>query len=147
MGYVTSYYNVPGLFGSIPYQSGNYIGADCADVLMAALARWKGTVLTKDYNVAMVVGTMEKRARRTIAAGVPDTLVRWNAQVRPGDLIAVRYEGSKQFQHIGALYRDANANNVLDADDIVLHAGPFPLCTVRLGDGSFDGEVVVLRPE
>ena len=33
----------------------------------------------------------------------------------------------------------------MDADDLVLQAGPFPLCLTPLSVGSFDGEVVVLR--
>jgi hypothetical protein len=146
IGYITSFYNVPGLFGSVPYQCSNYIGVDCADVLMAALARWKGMPLTIDYNVAMVVNTMPKIAECTLAKGVPDKPVLWISQVQPGDLIAVRYDGSRQFQHIGALYRDANANALLDGDDLVLHAGPFPLTTARLDGGGFDGNVVILRP-
>jgi hypothetical protein len=112
---------------------------------MAAYAKWKGSASTKDYNVAMVVTAMEKRVKCLIDSGAPDTVIRWNSQVQPGDLIAVRYEGAKQFQHIGALYRDANANGIVDADDLVLQAGPFPLCASRLGEGSFDGEVVVVR--
>lgn len=28
IGYLTSFYNVPGLFGSVPYQCENYIGVD-----------------------------------------------------------------------------------------------------------------------
>ncbi len=147
LGYITSFYNVPGLFGSTPYQSDNYIGVDCADVLMAAYARWKGTTSTKDYNVAMVVNAMGKRAACVIDSGVPDTLIRWNSQVRPGDLIAVRYEGAKQYQHIGALYQDADDDGIVDADDLVLQAGPFPLCMTKLREGSFDGNVVIVRPK
>ena len=146
-GYITTFFNVPGLFGSTPYQCSNYIGVDCADVLMAAYAKWKGIASVKDYNVAMVVTALKKRAVCSIAAGIPDTIIRWNAQVRPGDLIAVRYAGARQFQHIGALYRDANANGRLDAEDLVLQAGPFPLTISPLGDGSFDGDVVLLRQE
>ncbi|TFG46470.1 MAG: hypothetical protein E4H40_07345, partial [Candidatus Brocadiia bacterium] len=39
MGYLTSFFNVPGVFGSVTYQSVNYIGVDCADVLMAAYGK------------------------------------------------------------------------------------------------------------
>ena len=38
IGYLITFFNVPGIFGSIPYQSKNYIGVDCADVLMATSA-------------------------------------------------------------------------------------------------------------
>ena len=52
LGYAASFFNVPGLFGAVPHQSYHYIGVDCADVLMAARARWKGIPLERDYNVA-----------------------------------------------------------------------------------------------
>ena len=31
--FITSFFNVPGLFGSLLYQTKNHIGADCADLL------------------------------------------------------------------------------------------------------------------
>ncbi len=42
-------------FGSTPYQSYNYIGADCADILMAALSRMKNRRLTKDSDLVKPV--------------------------------------------------------------------------------------------
>jgi hypothetical protein len=64
----------------------------------------------------------------------------------PGDFIAVNYDDSKRYHHIGALYSDHNGNGLLDADDIVLHAGPAPLHFTALSSGAFDGDVVILKP-
>jgi hypothetical protein len=147
IGYITSFYNVPGLFGSTPYQANNFIGIDCAEVLMSAFSLWKGMTSNKDHNVAMIVKIMKKRAVSTLTGGTPETTIRWNSQIRPGDFIAVRYEGTKHYQHIGALYQDANGNGILDGDDMVLHAGPFPLRTAQLSEGSFDGNVIIVRPK
>ncbi len=72
LGYLTSFVNVPGLFGSIPYQSNNYIGADCCDVLTSAFGKWKGKDITKDYNVDMLVSRLPKRATAKVTNGVPD---------------------------------------------------------------------------
>lgn len=146
LGFVASYHNVPGLFGSTPYQSGNYIGVDCADVLIAALERSRGRAPRRDYNVAMLVKELTTVAHFALAAGRPDAAIAFGSQVRPGDLIAVRYAGQRQFQHVGALYSDANADGRLDAGDLVLHAGPDSLHVSRLAEGGFDGEVVILRP-
>ncbi|KHD07841.1 hypothetical protein PN36_24890 [Candidatus Thiomargarita nelsonii] len=63
LGYLTSFFNVPGLFGSINYQSKHYIGVDCADVLVAAYGKWKGKPLKKNYNVAMLVNKFPKRGQ------------------------------------------------------------------------------------
>jgi hypothetical protein len=145
LGYLTSFYNVPGIFGSIPYQCHHYIGADCADVLMAAYGKWKGKEITKDYCVAHLVDKFPKAARFDLSDGKPDRTVSWGKQVRPGDLIAVKYPGKSVYQHIGALYRDADKNGLLDPDDLVIHAGPLPLHLSRLREGKFDGHVVVLR--
>ncbi|MEM7010572.1 MAG: hypothetical protein AAF585_03720 [Verrucomicrobiota bacterium] len=146
LGYLTSYFNVPGLFGSIPYQSANYIGVDCADVLVAANRKWRGLEGAKDYNVSMLTSEWRKAATCEIDDGEPDKTLKWGEDIQPGDAIAVRYAPGKQFQHIGALYGDSNENGRLDRADQVLHAGPEALHLSQLQKGSFDGEVVILRP-
>jgi hypothetical protein len=146
IGYLTSFFNVPGLFGSITYQSCNYIGTDCADVLMAAYGKWKNKPITKNYNVAMLVSQWRHVEEFDILQGTPDKQLKWGRDINPGDLIAVRYSGSKQYQHIGALFEDANKDGLLDGGDIVIHAGPAPLHCSYIKEGNFDGHVVILRP-
>ena len=145
--HLSTFFNVPGLFGSLPWQSSQYLGADCADVLMAAYDRWTERPSGKDYNVAMLVSRFSRVAELDLSGGDPARGLRWETQVRPGDLIAVRYPGRKQYQHIGALYEDANRNGLLDRPDLVLHAGPDALHASRLAEGGFDGHAVVLRPQ
>ncbi len=147
IGWLESYFNVPGLFGSVTAQSAGYLGVDCADVLVAAWHRWKGRPLTKNHNVAMLVELWPRVLELDLQGGEPAALVPWGEGVRPGDILAVRYPGKAQFQHIGALYRDADGDGLLGGDDLVLHAGPWPLQSARLDRGGFDGHVVVLRPE
>jgi hypothetical protein len=147
IGWLASYFNVPGLFGSVVKQSSGYIGVDCADVLVAAWHRWKGKPLTKNHNVAMLVDLWPRVLEIDMEGGEPTALVAWGEQVRPGDILAVRYPGRAQYQHIGALYRDADGDGLLGGADLVLHAGPWPLQTARLDRGGFDGHVVVMRPE
>ncbi len=144
LGWVASFYNVPGVFGSVLSQSRNYIGADCADLLMSALSRWRKKKLTKNVNVQMLVGRYKKVAEFEMLGGVPDRKVTWN-QIQPGDFIAVRYGGGKKFHHIGVLERDEDQNNRLDCEDTALHAGPYPLNKTKLKHGAFDGHVVILR--
>lgn len=146
LGHLEAFFNVPGVFGSILYQSKNHIGADCADVLMAAWSKWKKQRPQKNYNVQMLVGKFKKRVKTVIGGGNPDAEIRWGEDVFPGDFIAVNYDESKRYHHIGALYADRNQNGLLDAEDVVLHAGPAPLHFSTLGSGVFDGEVVILKP-
>lgn len=146
IGYLTSFFNVPGLFGSTTYQSSNYIGTDCADVLMAAHGKWKNKPITKNYNVAMLVSQWRHVEKFDILKGTPDKQLKWSRDINPGDFIAVRYSGSKQYQHIGALFEDANKDGLLTGDDIVIHAGPAPLHCSYIREGNFDGHVVILRP-
>jgi hypothetical protein len=144
VGYLTSFFNVPGLFGSIPYQSKNYIGVDCADVLMATEAILKNKKLI-DYNVVKVVNTFEKIASFEMQDGHPSQKLSWDKDFKKGDFIAVRYSPSRQFAHIGVLYRDENENKILDNADLVIHAGPEALHFSRLKTGGFDGFVKILR--
>lgn len=144
IGYLTSFLNVPGIFGSVPYQCQNYIGADCADVLMAAKAIYKKQPL-RDYNVAMLVRKFPHRSKTRLTGGTPDRKLKWGVDVKVGDFIAVRYSPKSQFAHIGVLYRDANEDGYLSREDIILHAGPHALHGSRLAEGGFDGEVVFLK--
>jgi hypothetical protein len=146
VGFLTTFFNVPGLFGSIPYQSHNYIGVDCADVLVAAYGKWKRVRFKKDQCVAGLVTGLPKVVKFKIRDGNPKPRIRWGKRIRPGYLIAVRYPGARSYQHIGALAKDANKNGLLDGADLVLHAGPYPLRYSSLKEGKFDGHVVILKP-
>ena len=146
LGWISTFYNVPGVFGSVLYQSRHYLGADCADVMMSAWHKWKQKNLTKNFNVQMLVTRFPKRAETRIHDGTPAQPVLWGKDVAPGDLITVRNADSKKFHHVGALVGDTNQNGILDADDQIIHAGPYPLHLSSLKEGAFDGHVVVLRP-
>jgi hypothetical protein len=145
LGWLTSYFNVPGLFGCIPWQSENYVGVDCADCLVAAWSKWKRQAMTRDWNVAGVVAAWPRVGEFDITGGQPSTDTRWGASVKPGDFIAVRYPGRKQYQHIGALYADADRDGKLGPEDLVIHAGPEALQVSPLSGGNFDGHVVIIR--
>jgi hypothetical protein len=147
LGFLTAFFNVPGLFGSTIYQSENFIGIDCADVLVAAFSLWKGKKMAVNESVRSVVKKFPMVKGFGLAQGNPSIAITWNNVVFPGDFIAVKYEGGEFFQHIGALYQDSNGNGLLDGDDMVLHAGPEPLHMASLAESSFDGEVVILRPQ
>lgn len=146
VGWLTSFYNVPALFGSVPYQSQNYIGVDCADALVTALGKWKGRDDPKNWNVDMLVASLEKRGELTVAEdGTATSALSWGRDVAPGDFVAVRYPGARRWQHIGMLAGD-DGDGLLDAGDAVIHAGPRPLRADTLGGGAFPGAVAVLRP-
>ena len=146
LGELTGYRNVPGLFGSVVHQSRHYIGVDCADVLVAARARARSEGLSRNFNVAMLVSEWERVGAFAMEGGTPERPVSWGADLRPGDLLAVRYAGSRQYAHIGALAEDADGDGLLGPADLVLHAGPDPLHYSKLSEGGFDGDVIVLRP-
>lgn len=145
LGHLSSFFNVPGIFGSTTYQSSHYIGADCADVLMSAYSRWKNIELKKDYNVGKVIGEFKKITELDIKQGIPSKSLVWEKNIFPGNFLAVRYSGAKQYQHIGVLYQDANNNGILDEEDWVIHAGPLPLHLSTLKEGTFDGHLILLE--
>ena len=144
IGYLTSFFNVPGIFGAIPYQSKNYIGVDCADVLVATSAVMHKKKL-KEYNVAMLVAQLKHRADIKITDGKPDKKLQWGKDFKRGDFIAVKYRASGRYAHIGMLYNDENSNGVLDREDVVLNAGPNALHPTHLKQGAFNGWVAILR--
>jgi hypothetical protein len=147
VGALSAFFNVPGVFGSVTYQSNNFIGVDCADVLVAAFGQWKKRPIKKNYNVSMLAASMPKRGESELSGGVPTAKLKWGDDIAPGDLIAVKYSGANRYQHIGALVGDTDKDGVLSSGDIVWHAGPHPVRSAPLSSGSFDGHVVILRPK
>ena len=145
LGHLTSFFNVPGVFGSVIHQSRHYLGVDCADVLATARARWKGLVLKRNYNVDMLTTELRVVSELDLEGGSTSKQVRWGEDVRPGDLIAVRYDGGKRYQHIGALWEDADGNGVLNGLDRAIHVGPDAMRLTRLA-GAFTGHLLILRP-
>ncbi len=147
LGHISTFFNVPGLFGSVLSQSRHHIGADCADVLMAAWAGWRRRPLEKNYNVQMMTRKFKRKRDVEIVEGRPDEIIRWSEHVHPGDIIAVSYGGEKKrFHHVGALYEDVNGDGILGPEDTVIHAGPDPLHVSSLESGAFDGRVLILEP-
>ncbi len=113
--------------------------------MVAAYSKSKGRRMRKNYNVAMLVNKLKKRTQFDLVNGTPNKNLKWGKDIYPGDLIAVRYQGARQYQHVGALYKDANNNGLLDKNDLVIHAGPYPLQYSYLRKGGFDGHVVILK--
>jgi len=145
IGYLTSFYNVPGIFGSMPYQSRNYIGVDCADVLIATSKIMNKQKNEKNYNVVMLVDKFKTKIKVTISNGTPKRKLKWGKDFNRGDFIAVKYRENGRYAHIGMLYKDVNKNTILDKEDLIINAGPNALHHTALKDGGFDGTVVILR--
>lgn len=146
-GWLSSFYNVPALFGSVPYQSWNYIGVDCADALVTAHGRHAGREDPKNWNVDQLVAALEKRGDAAVSEdGRVTGDLRWGRDVLAGDFVAVKYPGARRWQHIGLLAGD-DGDGRLSGGDAVIHAGPRPLARDTLGGGAFPGAVAVLRPK
>lgn len=146
LGWLSSYLNVPGVFGSVTAQANGYLGVDCADAVTAAHGKWTGRELKENLNVAALVSRLPRVAEFEWGEGGASKEVLWGRDVRPGDFAAVRYAGARVYQHVGALVSDADGDGRLSPADRVLHAGPLPLAYSRLGIGPFQGHMVVLRP-
>jgi len=147
IGYLTTFFNVPGIFGSMPYQSRNYIGVDCADVLVATSKVMNQEKNTKNYNVVMLVDKFKIKKKFKIVDGEPNRKLKWGKEFKKGDFIAVKYRKNGRYAHIGMLYADENENGILDEKDSIINAGPNTLHLSSLKSGAFDGTVVILKNE
>lgn len=145
IGYITTFFNVPGIFGSMPYQSRNYIGVDCADVLVATSKVMNKQKNEKNYNVVMLVDKFKTKVKTKIINGQPSQRLKWGKDFKKGDFIAVKYRPNGRYAHIGMLYKDINKNGILDKEDLIINAGPNALHHTALKDGAFDGTVVILQ--
>jgi hypothetical protein len=166
LGWLTSFFNVPYLFGSAGSGSRNqaerYVGADCADILVAALRRSGRRNL--DYsNVSALVSKLQKVGTpaqiypcpTAAPCEQPAPRLRFGTDVRPGDLLAMNYQGASElpraWDHIVAVVEDrgidgAPADGLLGPEDLVAETGSAEgLKFDLLGDqGAI--RVVVLRP-
>lgn len=145
LGYLTTFFNVPGIFGSMPYQSRNYIGVDCADVLVATSKVMNQEKNEKNYNVMMLVDKFKTKVKFKIENGSPNKTLKWGEAFKQGDFIAVKYSPRGRYAHIGMIYGDENKNGILDKEDTIINAGPNALHLTPLRKGAFDGTVVILK--
>jgi hypothetical protein len=132
LGWLGTYFNVPNLFGSSgahgDFQPDRYVGADCADVLVAGRR-----AMGERFAYASVAGiatyaTPITDAFEQTATGSETVVLRWRADIQPGDLVTIGYENPgddaelpRAWDHIGALVRDADGDGVLSSGDIVRH--------------------------
>lgn len=140
LGWLTSYFNVPYLFGSAGKgarnQAERYLGADCADILVAALRR------------------TGSRLEYTSVADLVDDLPRASGPVRPGDLYALDYvdfaDLPRSWDHIVALVEDRGPDGRPDGkpgpEDLVADSGNAD--GLKIAPLAEQGEVriAVLRP-
>ena len=145
LGWLTSYFNVPYVFGSAGEKSRNqterYVGADCADILVGALHR-AGLRNLSYSNVGGVMDQLRKGAGPArITACEPDKLdactnvsdppLRFGTDVQPGDILAVDYTGAQElpraWDHIVVLVEDrgpgGTPDGVLGPHDLVADSG------------------------
>lgn len=140
LGWLTSYFNVPYLFGSAGKgarnQAERYLGADCADILVAALRR---TGARLDY---------------TSVADLVDDLPHATGPVRPGDLYALDYvdfaDLPRSWDHIVALVEDRGPDGKPDGkpgpEDLVADSGNSDGLKIAPLADQGEVRVVVLRP-
>jgi hypothetical protein len=140
LGWLSSFFNVPYLFGSAGKgtrnQAERYLGADCADILVAALRR-SGFAL--DY---------------TSVTDLVDSLPKVKGPVRPGDLYALDYVGfddlPRNWDHIVALVEDRGPDGKPDGkpgpEDLVADSGGSDGLKVAPLSEQGEVRVSVLRP-
>ena len=159
LGWLGSFLNVPYLFGSAGKgarsQAERYVGADCADVLVAAYRR-AGRLDLAYSSVEGLTRTL-LRVAGPVRVGAPDaprTSLRVGVDVVAGDLLALDYvhadELPRAFDHIVAFVEDrgpgGQPDGVLGPEDLVVDSGDKE--ALKLAPLERQGEVIVtvLRP-
>lgn len=140
VGYLTSYFNVPNVFGSAGpgrnHQTERYVGADCADVLVGAVRRAGARVgYTSASGLTRLARAVTPRLRLdrsglTYFEGArrgQRVRLRFGRDVRRGDLMLIDYLGwagsPRSWDHVAALARDRGTRGWLDPRDRVIHMG------------------------
>jgi hypothetical protein len=139
-GYLTTYFNVPNLFGSAGpgrlHQTEQYQGADCADVITGGARRAGAKIpYTSAAGLRKYAPAVTSRLllnRRGVyrlngkVAGQPVAL-KWGRDVKRGDLMLIDYVGftgsPRSWDHIAVMASDAGVKGVFDPADLVMHVG------------------------
>ncbi|MBI5555785.1 MAG: hypothetical protein HY920_08055 [Elusimicrobia bacterium] len=152
LGYLTGYFNVPGVFGSYPAQVDNYVGVDCADLVVGGWNKYKGKRIpytnVTGLRYSLPTGGLMKLilsdhyydsdgiiyAKYNDAAGAPadQKIIKIGQNgIHPGDIILFNYipdKADRSWDHVGILYADSSENGtpngLLDKYDLILHCGP-----------------------
>ncbi|MCA9520557.1 MAG: hypothetical protein KC609_06275 [Myxococcales bacterium] len=146
VGWATAWFNVPGVYGSVPRQVDDFIGVDCADLVIGAYRRWKRRKVAYT-NVNGLVKAF-RHVGKPLYLAPSGKLFHDMALTRParvpfrsGLVITFSYpDGLRSgYEHVGIVDRD-NGNGVLDGDDTVLHTGPESPHLSALKSPGFVGE-------
>jgi hypothetical protein len=138
LGYVTSFFNVPAVFGSVGKQMDGYIGVDCADLVVGASRKWKKSP-TKFTSAAGLAGKLKSIAREVYVGPdgslAADSGFKDPKQIpfRPGMIVFLDYSPGQRetWDHVGLLFRD-DGDGLVGGDDDLLHCGPMEAVLSRL---------------
>jgi hypothetical protein len=140
VGYLTTYFNVPNVFGSggdgRTHQAELYQGADCADVIVGA-ARQAGARIAYTSVLGLRSHARPVTERLVLseaglvhaegpARGQPVRL-RFGTEVRVGDIMLIDYQGfadsPRTWDHVAVIAEDRGVKGLFDPQDLVLHMG------------------------
>ncbi|MCA9559395.1 MAG: hypothetical protein KC583_12620 [Myxococcales bacterium] len=140
VGHLTSFYNVPNVFGSAGkgrrHQTELHQGADCADVIVGAARKaGKRVPYTSVAGLLRYTRTLSDRLQLSAeglftrpAEGEPEPVaLRWGDDLKPGDLMLIKYSvdyTGRTWDHIAVVARDDGAvPGLFDGGDAVMHMG------------------------
>ncbi len=159
LGWLSTYFHVPNVFGSTGPQADRYVGADCADVLVGA-RRASGARQAR-YTSVGGIASVARPVTPVLLLG-EDGQVRgedgrfvalhWSDDLEAGDLLAIDYTTAgaqlpRPWDHIGALLGDADGDGLLGGADALRHMTPRGLLDRPLSnEGPIRFRVWRLRP-
>lgn len=138
LGWMSTLFDVPFVFGSTPTQVDRSTGVDCADAMVAGWRRagHRGVRYTSVSNIATYAHAITDVLYLDAEGVVRDesgeaVSLRYGEELRRGDMVAIDYTMAPQlarpWDHIGALAADSGpggeANGVLDGEDLLRHMG------------------------
>ncbi|MBI4167685.1 MAG: hypothetical protein HY515_01890 [Candidatus Aenigmarchaeota archaeon] len=105
-GWMTAWFNLPYVYGSLPEQVENYVGADCADLIVGALHRTGRRNIPYTWSQGFnQYGKTIFRGYMTFGGGFVDLEKRpAHVDVKRGDLLVFKTPSP----HVGVFYNDAS---------------------------------------
>jgi|GEM_PF-5386636 len=156
LGYLTGYFNVPGVFGPYDVEIKQHLGVDCSHMAVNAWREYAGrdvpftnvtglrTNHVRSGYLRLVAGDLyldsTGRLYKTYDAATRRLSDEAAVEAREGDLLVFEYTANpkrRQWDHVGMLFKHLHAGPNLGAEDLLIQAGPAEPDVAALASDAF----------
>lgn len=156
LGYLTGYFNVPGVFGPYDNEIKGHLGVDCSHMVVNAWREFSGQAVPFTNVTGLRTSHVKKGYLEEVSGDVyldsdgslyktydretRSLSVPMKIEAREGDLVLFEYSANpkrRQWDHIGVVYQHRKPGDSLGPQDLLIHSGPSEAMISPLASSAF----------